>query len=247
MKLSEESKAILKNKIKENKIKEVINDLLKYTIEDNEINQYIILLNSQMVELDHFYGSGLTSQESYANNRNRIIKQLLSLVTTDGELKMPKAISTEEKESYFIFPGFRELLIGISILSIIEFLTGASVISRMPLQEIFTVLMILFIVELVCFIIIASEWESFNYITFLIVSTIFLAGTYGIGYLYPELAIGYPNNSYSGIMKMVILLYSVIMQLFKKIGFFIFLGSILLLIHLAQKYSKRLKVFLSEL
>lgn len=102
------------------------------------------------------------------------------------------------QQRYFIFPGLRELLLGITVIVIIEALTGTSVLATLPLQHMFFALILICIYIAILVGLFSDSGFRYNAITrleglLLGIPVLFCSGFYFIGLLFPALAIDYPT------------------------------------------------------
>lgn len=86
--------------------------------------------------------------------------------------------------NYFIFPGLRELLIGIAVLAGLEYLFGESALASLPLQQVFlAILALIILASTLTVLIIWAEQRCAGIIGFFLIASVFLLGIYGIGIL----------------------------------------------------------------
>ena len=161
--------------------------------------------------------------------------------------------------NHFIFPGLRELLIGIAALAGLEYLFGESALASLPLQQIFLAILALIIrASTLTMLIIWAEQRSAGIIGFFLISGVFFAGIYGIGILFPPLAIQLPNasavpNWLNELISWRLLTYT-IFAIWKSLvglgvtyGWFTIIGTVLLMVHIQTKHGKALVKWFNDL
>lgn len=161
------------------------------------------------------------------------------------------------QQRHFIFPGLRELLLGITVIVVIETLIGTSVLATLPLQHMFFA-SVLISVYLLMVSLLLSYWFTDNNEgdplgLLLGVPALFCSGFYFIGLLFPALAIDYPTYTepvdiyfLDLVWHLLKCAWAIVTQISHIYGWFTIISCGVLLIHIYTKCGKDLNNWLNS-
>lgn len=175
----------------------------------------------------------------------------------------PTTPQPERQGNYFIFPGLRELLVGMSIIVGIEFLTGTSNLASLPLQHMFFAAVLIcgcLLIISFCLAMVLSEhpWQRNStdtlFVALLVMPPAFCAGFFLIGLLFPSLAVHYPAYTeptaillLNWIWHLLKCSWAILTQIANIYGWFTIIASGVLLLHIYFKHGNAINDKLNSL
>lgn len=164
------------------------------------------------------------------------------------------------QQKYFIFPGLRELLLGVAFIVVIEFFFGTSVLATLPLQYMFFAISLICVSILIisfCLAILLSEPRNSTdtlFVALLVLPPAFCSGFFLIGLLFPPLAVNYPVYKetfdfylFDWPWHLLKCSWAILTQISHIYGWFVIVASGVLLLHIYIKHGKAIDDKLNSL